>query len=214
MKVSSSKTTETQELKNNTDKKKVEEECLCPCNMGFKDMLNQQSGFLNESDLISSVSSSDSISIDKDLKAAFKYDAFTMDKDDAKFFVGMVNNGQFALNLQGDVNAAVMQLDASKEITTYKSANVSKTLLNLIDDSYTKQKPVRIDFDNNMSVILKIDKSGKVSADFIPGDKAVEEYLRNNITSLKQTFDDKSLPYNDLSYRQHKQQNKKKNKGE
>lgn len=214
MKVSSSKTTETQELKNNTDKKKIDEDCLCPCDMGFKDILMQQNNPMLKDDLLSSISSDDTSLIGKDIKAAFKYDPFTMDKDDAKFFVDMVHNGQFALNLQGDANAAVMKLDGASEITTYKSANVSKTLVNLIDESYNKQKPVRIDFDNNMSVILKVDKGGKVSAEFIPGDKAVEDYLKNNIASLKQTFDDKSLPYNDLSYRQHKQQNKKKNKGE
>lgn len=215
MKVSSSKAKDTQELNNTTEKKKVDEPCLCPCDMGFKDILTQQGSLpLGKSDSLSSISSGDSILSGKDLKSAFNYDTFSMDKDDAKFFVDMVHDGQFSLNLQGEVNASVMQLDAASEIKTYKSANVSKTLVNLIEDSYNKQKPVRIDFDNNVSVVLKIDKAGKVTAEFIPGDEAVEQYLRNNIASLKQSFDDKDLPYNDLLYRQHKQQNKKKNKGE
>lgn len=213
MKVSSSSTTESKELKS-TDNKKVDEECLCPCDMGFKDMLNQTNMPFNQNDLLSSISSGDSLLVGKEFKAAFNYDTFTMDKDDATFFVDMVNNGQFALNLQGDVNASVMNLGTGSEMTTAKSANVSKTLLNLVDDAFKNQKPVRIDFDNNVSVILKVDKAGKVSAEFIPGDKAVEQYLKNNISFLKQRFEEQDLPYNDLMYRQSKQQNKKKNKGE
>ena len=62
---------------------------------------------------------------------------------------------------------------------------------------------------------------GKVSAEFIPGDKAVEMYLRNNIDSLRQRFDDQNLPYNDLFYRQSnngqknkERQNQQEDKGE
>ena len=65
-----------------------------------------------------------------------------------------------------------------------------------------------------------MDTKGKVSAEFIPGDKAVEMYLRNNISSLKQRFDDQNLPYNDIMYRQggngrnRERQNQQKDKGE
>ena len=51
---------------------------------------------------------------------------------------------------------------------------------------------------------MKIDKDGKLSAEFIPSDKVAEEYLRNNITFLKTTFDEQKLPYNEISYRQQK----------
>lgn len=213
MKVSSSNTTEKIEL--NKKEQTVNEECLCPCDMNFKEMLTPRGSF-SESNLVSSVSSEDTLLVSSDLKAAFNYDTFSMDKDDAKFFIDMVNNGQFALNLQGDVNAAVLNMsDESSSVA--KSSNVSKTLVNLIENSYNTQKPVRIDFDNNVSVVLKVDKQGKVSAEFIPGDKAVEQYLRDNIGFLKQRFDEQNLPYNDLMYRQHKKQNqnqKRNNKGE
>lgn len=216
MKVNSTKTTETKELKND-DINKSGEECLCPCNMPFNALL-QQGNPLTNSDLISS-NSTNSLYSYGGLKSEFNYDSFTIDKDDAQFFADMVKkDGQFALNLQGDVNASLMQLNAANDIKSYKSANVSKTLLNLVDSAYNTQKPVRIDFDNNVSVILKVDKDGKVSAEFIPGDKAVEAYLRDNIPYLKQKFDEQNLSYNELSYRQNKQQqeqqNKKKNKGE
>ena len=175
MKVNSSKTTETKELKKD-DIKDGAEECLTACNVPFQNLLVQQgSNSLNQSLLTGS--SSEFFSA-QDIKSAFNYDSFTIDKDDAKFFADMVaKNGQFAMNLQGDLNASLIQLDAAQDLKSFKSANVSKTLLNLVDNAYNTQKPVRIDFDNNVSVILKVDKEGKVSAQFIPGDKAVEAYL-------------------------------------
>lgn len=53
-------------------------------------------------------------------------------------------------------------------------------------------------------------------ANFIPGDKAVEQYLKNNIASLRQRFDEQNLQYSELSYsnsrQQQQQQNRKKEK--
>lgn len=219
MKVNSANKSETQEIKLSSNPK--DDECLCPCDMNFKEMVNNQAGGFSSDNLISSLSADNSLLVkSSDLKAAFTYDTFSMDKDDAKFFIDMVNNSQFAFNMQGDVNSSILQLSGEKEIKTFKSANVSKTLINLIQESQTTQKPVRIDFDNNVSVILKVNKDGKINAEFIPGDKAVEQYLRDNIGFLKQRFEEQNLPYSDLSYRQHKQQNNKnknnnnENKGE
>lgn len=215
---------------NKLDESDVDNSYLNPGNLSFKEMLGSGSklGKKNDidkveekdkvKDLSSLLSPKDSLLIGNDLKAAFNYDSYTIDKDDAKFFVDMVNNtGQFALNAQAENNLALMKMDNASELSSYKSANVSKTLMNMIEDSYNTQKPVRLDFDNNVSVILKVDSEGKLSADFIPGDKAVETYLKNNIPFLKQRFEEQDLPYSELSYRQHRQQqnnNKKQNKGE
>lgn len=155
---------------------------------------------------------------------SMNYNSATISKDDAKFFSDLVDNKQFAIQENGGKTNIIKFAD---EIgPTYKTQQASKILANLIEKAYNDNKPVRIDFDNNVSVIMKIDKSGKITAEFIPGDKAVEEYLRNNIRSLRQSFDDQNLPYNDLLYRQSKnnqnqekqnhenQQNQRKNKGE
>ena len=53
--------------------------------------------------------------------------------------------------------------------------------MSMLKTSVDSKKPIRMDFDNNVTVILKLDDKGKVNAHFIPGDKAVEEYLKNNI---------------------------------
>ena len=155
----------------------------------------------------------------KGIAAIHNFDTLKISKEDAKFFADLVDNKQFAIQQNGDKTALIKFAD---EIgPTYKTQQTSKVLTDLITKAYNEQKPVRISFDNNVSVILKIDTKGKISAEFIPGDKAVEMYLRNNIDSLRQRFDDQNLPYNDLLYRQSnngqknkERQNQEQDKGE
>lgn len=161
----------------------------------------------------------DTISGFKNLQSMYNYDTIKISKDDAKFFADLVENKQFALQQNGEQTNLIKFSD---EIgPTYKAQQTSQVLTNLITKAYNEQKPVRIDFDNNVSVVLKVDTKGKISAEFIPGDKAVEAYLRNNIGFLKQRFDDQNIPYNDIMYRQNgnggqhrDRHNQQKNKGE
>ena len=160
----------------------------------------------------------DTISGFKNIKSMYNFDTAKISKDDAKFFVDLVENKQYALQQNGENQNLIKFAD---EIgPTYKTQQTSKVLTDLLAKAYKDGQPVRLDFDNNCSVILKVDAKGKISADFIPGDKAVEAYLRNNINSLKQRFDDQNLPYNDIMYRQSNQnnrerrQNQQQNRGE
>lgn len=148
----------------------------------------------------------------KTLKTDFNYDTLTISRDDALFFNDIVNRTDFALASSGDFKTQLIQMQA-EDTKAQKSAEVSKSLLRMLDEAQKTQKPVRIDFDNNVSVILKVDKSGKLSASFIPADKAVEQYLRDNIGYLKQRFDEQELEYNDITYRPYKDGNNKKQKG-
>ena len=161
----------------------------------------------------------DTISSLKNIKSIYNYDSIKISKEDAKFFADLVENKQFAMLQNGDKANLIKFAD---EIgPTYKTQQTSKVLSDLITKAYNEQKPVRISFDNNVSVVLKVDTKGKISAEFIPGDKAVEAYLRNNINSLKLRFDDQNIPYNDIMYRQsnngnqnRERQNQQRNKGE
>ena len=149
------------------------------------------------------------------MKSDFIYDTMSMNRDDVNFFLNMVSDGQFSLSVQqtetNNFNVSDVSIAPSAEVQ--KGLEVSKTLINLIEKSMQTQKPVRIDFDNNVAVIMKIDKDGKISADFIPSNNEVERYLRNNIPLLVQKFEEQNLPYKELTYRQAKQ-NKQNNKGE
>lgn len=179
-------------------------------NMQNQNAVNQQ--YINQFNF-------DTVNRLQNIKSAYNFDTLKISKEDAKFFADLVDNKQFALQQNGEKTALIKFAD---EIgPTYKTQQTSKVLTDLITKAYNEQKPVRISFDNNVSVILKIDTKGKVSAEFIPGDKAVEMYLRNNIDSLRQRFDDQNLPYNDLFYRQSnngqknkERQNQQEDKGE
>ena len=138
-------------------------------------------------------------------KSAFNYNTMTMDRDDAIFFANLTQN----IPAQVSINNNEITLNVLNEVEEIqKPLNTSKTLINIIENCYKTQQSARLDFDNNISVILKIDKAGKVSAEFIPSDKIAEQYLKNNIAFLRQTFDEENLPYTELSYRE---QNKNRN---
>ena len=160
----------------------------------------------------------DTISGMKNIKSIYNYDTIKISKEDAKFFADLVENKQFAMRQNGEANLVKF---ADEIGPTYKTQQTSKVLADLLTKAYNEQKPVRISFDNNVSVILKVDTKGKNLCGIYSGDKAVEAYLRNNINSLKLRFDDQNIPYNDIMYRQsnngnqnRQRQNQQKDKGE
>ena len=144
----------------------------------------------------------------------YNYDSLFMDIQDAVFFVNLAQDEQYVINTtENGEFKSLLQLDVSKNIISQKTISTTNQLTTLIEKAQNTQKPVRISFDNDVSVILKIDKHGKITAEFIPGNIEVENYLRNNIASLRQKFDEQNLPYNDLFYRQQNgKQNKNRNK--
>ena len=144
------------------------------------------------------------------IKASYSYDVLRMDRDDAMFFASAVKGEEIVCNMNGEV--FVNNITNPDKITeteqVYKSAAVSRTLMNMLSESMNKNKPVRIDFGNDISAVIKVDKEGRIAAEFIPSDKAAEEFLKNNLSYLRETFEKEDIPYNALSYRQQKRQNK------
>ena len=88
-----------------------------------------------------------------------------MTKDDVDFFTKLVENNGNNLN--------------AKEIAN--SSQVSKTLADMLVKSMNENKPIRINFDNDISVIIKISRDGKISADFLPSSQIAEAYLKEKI---------------------------------
>lgn len=125
------------------------------------------------------------------------YENVVMDKNDVDFFVNLVDNGVINLNeIQG----------------AEKSAKVSKTLADLLAKAMNDNKPVRIDFDNDISIIIKIDRAGKISADFLPSSQIAEAYLKENLPLLKQRFDENNIDYNELNQRKQQKQDSQENR--
>ncbi len=190
--------------------KPEDNDVLMAANMPFSQMLSQQ---LAENPAECETQNSlYSLSVD------YNYDSLSMNFEDAIFFVNLAQDGQFSIEAapNGDFTS-VVKTEIAQNIVSQKTVEVTNQLTSLIEKAQKTQKPVRITFDNDVSVVIKIDKHGKVTAEFIPGSLEVENYLRNNIASLKQKFDEQNLPYNDLFYRQNngkQNRNKDKRKGE
>lgn len=159
---------------------------------------NQQEKTVNRNDGIKKVDINTGIV----KETIVKYDSVIMDKSDVEFFADLVNNKE-------------MIFDNARTEQTGKSANISKTLADMLAKSMENNRPLRIDFDNNISVIIKITRDGKVSADFLPSSQVAEAYLRENLPLLKQRFDEQNLPYDELNQRErrNKEQDNNRKKG-
>ncbi len=144
----------------------------------------------------------------QDIKSSFSYDTMTIGKDDAMFFNEMLNSSEVQFN-PANAQQFITALDEAGNVS--KTQEVSKTLLNLIEGAHKTQQPVRLDFDNNISVILRVDQSGKLSAEFLPSDSAAEQYLRNNISYLRQSLDSQNIDYNEVYYRTYKNNKRNQN---
>ncbi len=131
---------------------------------------------------------------ENDAKSSLK-----MNESDADFFINLTQNDN--INLQTVTAQAQTMLNNGAQISDVKqNVRISQALLNALSEARENNQPLRIDFDQNISVILRVGRDGAISAHFIPGDKAVEQYLRNNLETLKSTLDEQELPYSELSY--------------
>ena len=123
----------------------------------------------------------------------------SMNETDAQFFINLTNNEDVTIqNITAQAQNMLNSGTEAKEVQ--QGFQVSQTLLNALSEARQNNQPIRIDFDNNVAVVLRVNQNGAISANFIPGDKVVEQYLRQNIDILKNTFDEKNLPYTELSY--------------
>lgn len=127
--------------------------------------------------------------------------AIKMTEADAKFFNNLIETNQQIIDGTKTADANNNML---KDVEEASSVQVSKSLLNALKESQENNKSFRVDFDKDLSVILKVNKDGRISAEFLPGDKAVEQYLKANLPLLQQQFKNEGLEYENLSYRQSK----------
>ena len=181
-----------------------------PQNSGFDDIRAKIS------EMINNIISPNELTLDAqinekflelDFGSEFNIDASKIGINDAIFFVNL-------LNQNGAINYSVENNSLSITDINNKKINATTSLLNMLQTSFDSKKPIRLDFDNDVTVILKLDKEGKIQAHFIPGTSEVETYLKNNISCLKQSFDEEEINYSYLGYSKHKnskeeQKNKK-----
>ena len=127
-----------------------------------------------------------------------KYDNIIMNQADVEVFANLVE--------QGEVDMKNLAPEAAK-----KAVEVSKSLADMLNKAMESKQPLRIDFDNNISVIIRISRDGKVSAEFLPSSQIAEAYLKENLPMLRQRFDDNNIKYDDLSQRNNSRDREKEN---
>lgn len=128
-----------------------------------------------------------------------KYDTVVMNEADVEVFANLVENGEINMN-----NLAPKAAE--------KSVQVSKTLADMLAKSMETNQPVRINFDNNISVIIRISRDGKITADFLPSSQVAEAYLKENLPILKQRFDENNIDYESLNQRERRNSDKENNR--
>ena len=134
-----------------------------------------------------------------------KFDSVIMSQADVEVFVDIVENKPL------DVNTLTSE-------AVQKSVKISKTLADMLVKAKETSQPLRIDFDNNISVIIRISRDGKISADFLPSSQVAEAYLKENLPLLKQRFDEKNIEYDSLNQKERRdsqrEQNRKKGRSD
>ena len=128
-----------------------------------------------------------------------KYDTIIMNEGDVNVFADLVERKEVNLN------------HISSE-SVGKSVHVSKTLADMLAKAMQDNKPVRIEFDNGISVIIKISKDGKLSADFLPSTQVAEAYLKENLPLLKQKFNEQNIEYDELNQRERRNPDREQNR--
>ena len=128
-----------------------------------------------------------------------KYDAVIVNEADAEVFANLVEHGEVNMN-----NLAPQAAE--------RAVHVSKTLADMLAKAMQDNKPVRIEFDNDISVIIRISRDGKLSADFLPSSQVAEAYLRENLPILRQKLNDQNIEYDELNQRERREQDREQNR--
>lgn len=127
---------------------------------------------------------------------AFNFNLSKMTEDDISFFKLLADKQSIAINNQ---NSIVVE-NSDGELKT-ENMKFSRSFLNLIQYTFKSQRPIRIDFDKNASVIIRINPQGRVSAEFIASDAVMEHLLKTNIPQLKKKLDSSGIKYKKIYYR-------------
>lgn len=182
------------------DSKKTDEKENVPVRINNIDDIKL---FMRKKDLLNGHNSNTKIKLD------------SLKKKDIEFLRTCLENPSITINNLNPQNLqATFAVQNSGGQVSYKSIEVSKGLFNLIEYSFKAQKPVRLDFNENSSVILKMHNNGKLVAEFISNDKAMEYILKSSIPGLKDKLDSEGIPYEEISYKDNsKKNNDRQNKG-
>jgi len=120
-----------------------------------------------------------------------KIDLSELNKADVDCIVGMLRRGtQDSSNFTDENND---ELD-----------NLSRKFLALLKDSIINNKVFRIDFDKDISVIIKINKDGQLNVELQTTDENLALHIKENLHILKEKFEALNVKYDKISLKETK----------
>lgn len=113
-----------------------------------------------------------------------KLDVSELSSEDVDYITNLLKQGTADFNFDDKENPSAL----------------SAKFLSMLKETLTNKKVFRIDFDNEISVIIKIDVEGKISANFLTSNKEMEESLKNNLYILRQKFEEQGIKYDKIEH--------------
>ncbi len=113
-----------------------------------------------------------------------KLDVSELTSEDVDYITNLLKQGTADFNFDDKENPSAL----------------SAKFLSMLKETLTNKKVFRIDFDNEISVIIKIDVEGKISANFLTSNKEMEESLKNNLYILRQKFEEQGIKYDKIEH--------------
>ncbi len=83
--------------------------------------------------------------------------------------------------------------------------NLSRKFLDLLRDTIVNNKDFRIDFDNDISVIIRINKDGQLNVELQTTDEDLANHIKENLHILREKFEALNVKYDEISLKQMKQ---------
>ena len=120
--------------------------------------------------------------IEESKQKTLKLSMANLASEDVDYIINILQNGGSENEFDDDKNPSALSLK----------------FLAALKDAIKNKKVFRIDFDNEISVIIKIDVDGKISANFLTSNKEIEDKLKNNLYLLKQKFEEEGIKYNNI----------------
>ncbi|MGD9580163.1 MAG: hypothetical protein AB7V50_02220 [Vampirovibrionia bacterium] len=199
--LSTSKSTKTEKEESNVPKTKNNEETA-----NIQPPINQELKELNQNKQINK----EELESLKDTKDIYlNLDGTKITKQDIENIQNLATNTNFSVNINQINGFNNTTINYNESGINSNTLNFSKNLSEALQKAYKSNQPIRIEIEKDTSVIIKIDKEGKVSAHFISSDKAMEMLLRDHIYQLRDKLDREGLPYKSLSYNHQSNDNKK-----
>ena len=147
--------------------------------------INNQSGIeVNSEHKAKNAESVLSQAIEESKKKLVRLNLSELTSEDVDYIINLLQNGTADSDFDNEENPSAL----------------SAKFLAALKDSMLNKKVFRIDFDNEISVIIKIDTEGKISANFLTSSKELGEGLKNNLYILRQRFEEQGIKYGSIDY--------------